>query len=114
MILPTSSMNNPIPTALKAAVQSEPRRLAKTSGSKLAINRASEVSWRAARTKAQCEDTQVQTAQGEVKDSAAYDCLYKTARLTFSDSTFTWTCTPPERHLDGRVLGEPVRKPRQP
>ena len=50
----------------------------------LATGQASEVSWRAARTKAQCEDTQVQTAQGEVKDSAAYDCLYKTARLTYS------------------------------
>ena len=58
----------------------------------LATGLASDVSWRAARTKAQCEDTQVQTAQTELKKSAAYDCLYKTARITYSA---TLVATPP-------------------
>ena len=60
----------------------------------LATGQASDVSWRASRTKAQCDDTQGQTAQLEVKDSAAYDCLYKTARLTYS---VTMVATPPRR-----------------
>lgn len=60
----------------------------------LATGQASEVSWRASRTRAQCEDTQGQTAQLKIKDSAAYDCLYKTARLTYS---VTLVATPPRR-----------------
>lgn len=60
----------------------------------LATGQASEVSWRASRTRAQCEDTQGQTAQLKVKDSAAYDCLYKTARVTYS---VTMVATPPRR-----------------
>ena len=60
----------------------------------LATGQASEVSWRASRTRAQCEDTQGQTAQLKVKDSAAYDCLYKTARITYS---VTMVATPPRR-----------------
>ena len=50
----------------------------------LATGLATDVSWRASRSKAQCEDTQVQTAQTELKKSAEYYCLYKTARLTYS------------------------------
>ena len=60
----------------------------------LATGQASDVSWRASRTRAQCDDTQGQTAQLKVKDSAAYDCLYKTARLTYS---VTMVATPPRR-----------------
>jgi hypothetical protein len=60
----------------------------------LATGQASDVSWRASRTRAQCEDTQGQTAQLKIKDSAAYDCLYKTARLTYS---VTLVATPPRR-----------------
>lgn len=58
----------------------------------LATGLASDVSWRAARTKAQCEDTQGQTAQTGAKDSAEYYCLYKTARITYS---VTMVATPP-------------------
>lgn len=50
----------------------------------LATGLASDVSWRASRSKAQCEDTQGQTAQTELKKSAEYYCLYKTARITYS------------------------------
>lgn len=60
----------------------------------LATGQASDVSWRASRTRAQCEDTQGQTAQLKIKDVAAYDCLYKTARLTYS---VTMVATTPRR-----------------
>ena len=33
---------------------------------------------------------------------------YKTARLTFGDSVFTWVCVPTEQYLDGHVLGDPL------
>lgn len=41
-------------------------------------------SWRASRTKAQCEATQDPTAQTEVKSTAQYDCLYRGVVLTYS------------------------------
>lgn len=50
----------------------------------LATGLGSDVSWRASRSKAQCEDTQGQTAQTELKKSAEYYCLYRTARITYS------------------------------
>jgi hypothetical protein len=42
-----------------------------------------DTSWRAARGKGTCEDTQAQTAQTEDQQLAQYYCLYK-ARLTYS------------------------------
>jgi hypothetical protein len=42
-----------------------------------------DTSWRAARAKGTCEDTQAQTAQTQDQQLAQYYCLYK-ARLTYS------------------------------
>jgi hypothetical protein len=42
-----------------------------------------DTSWRAARGKGKCEDTQTQTAQTQPQQLAQYYCLYK-ARLTYS------------------------------
>ncbi len=52
----------------------------------------SDTSWRAAREKGQCDDTQGQTAQLEANQLAQYYCLYRTARLTYSATLVT---TPP-------------------
>lgn len=50
----------------------------------MASGQASDTSWRASRTKAQCEDYQAPTAQTEVKDTSVYDCLYTGTALTYS------------------------------
>lgn len=50
----------------------------------LANGLSTDVSWRASRTKAQCEDNQGQTAQTDLNKASVYDCLYKGARLTYS------------------------------
>ena len=50
----------------------------------MATGLSNDFSWRASRTKAQCEDTQVPTAQTEVKSTAKYDCLYRGVGLTYS------------------------------
>jgi hypothetical protein len=49
----------------------------------LAVNLGGDTSWRAARKKGECEDTQNQTAQ-EAGKVAQFYCLYRTARLVYS------------------------------
>jgi hypothetical protein len=49
----------------------------------LADGLGADTSWRAARGKGTCEDTQAQTAQTQDQQLAQYYCLYK-ARLTYS------------------------------
>ncbi|MBI5104202.1 MAG: hypothetical protein HZB46_04315 [Solirubrobacterales bacterium] len=49
----------------------------------LAVNLGGDTSWRAARKKGECEDTQAQTAQ-EANAVAQFYCLYRTARLVYS------------------------------
>ena len=48
----------------------------------LATSLADNYSWRASRTRAQCADYQLQTAQ--IKGTAEYACLYKNERITYS------------------------------
>lgn len=50
----------------------------------LAVGLGGDTSWRAARPKGKCEDTQAQTAQTQPNQLAQYYCLYRTARLTYS------------------------------
>lgn len=47
------------------------------------------VSWRASRSKDQCNDTSTQTAQTDVGDTTRFLCLYKTARLTYTATLIT-------------------------
>jgi len=44
--------------------------------------------WRASRGKDECDDTKGQSAQ-DMRDSARYACLYRTARLTYSATLIT-------------------------
>jgi hypothetical protein len=57
----------------------------------LALGLGADTSWRAARNKGQCEETQLQTSQTLPNQLARYYCLYKTARLTY---TATLVSTP--------------------
>ncbi len=50
----------------------------------LAFGLDSNVSWRASRSKDQCDDTSTQTAQTRVGSRTRFLCLYKTARLTYT------------------------------
>lgn len=50
----------------------------------LATGLSTDFSWRASRTKAQCEDTQLPTAQTELRSSSVYDCLYRGVGLAYS------------------------------
>lgn len=55
----------------------------------LASGLGGDTSWRAARAKGECEDTQQQSAQLEPNQLAQYFCLYRTARLTYSATLIT-------------------------
>jgi len=55
----------------------------------LAIGFATDTSWRASRTKAQCDDTATQTAITTLGTVTRFMCLYKTARLTYSVTMVT-------------------------
>jgi hypothetical protein len=55
----------------------------------LAVGLANDTSWRASRARADCQDTQSQTAQQRLGNLAQYRCLYRTARLTYSATLVT-------------------------
>jgi hypothetical protein len=55
----------------------------------LAVGLGNDTSWRASRTRADCQDTQSQTAQQRLGGLAQYRCLYRTARLTYSATLIT-------------------------
>jgi hypothetical protein len=50
----------------------------------LAVNLATDTSWRASRAKGTCDETSKQTAQTSPNSLAQYYCLYRGARLTYS------------------------------
>jgi hypothetical protein len=55
----------------------------------LAIGFGSDTSWRASRTKKQCDDTSTQTAVTTLGTVTRFLCLYKTARLTYTVTMIT-------------------------
>jgi hypothetical protein len=55
----------------------------------LAIGFGTDTSWRASRTKKQCDDTSTQTAISTLGTVTRFLCLYKTARLTYSVTLVT-------------------------
>ena len=55
----------------------------------LATNLGGDTSWRASRPAGECDDTETQTAQAEVKDLAQYRCLYQRVRLTYTATLVT-------------------------
>ena len=55
----------------------------------LATNLGSDTSWRASRSAGDCDDTETQTAQAEVRDLAQYRCLYQRVRLTYTATLVT-------------------------
>jgi len=55
----------------------------------LATNLGSDTSWRASWLAGECDDTETQTAQLEVKDLAQYRCLYQRVRLTYTATLVT-------------------------
>jgi hypothetical protein len=55
----------------------------------LAVGFGRDTSWRASRTRSQCNDTATQTAQQTLGSNLQYRCLYKTARLTYSVTMIT-------------------------
>ena len=50
----------------------------------LAFGLDPDVSWRASRSKDQCDNTSMQTAQTSIGKQTRFLCLYKTARLTYT------------------------------
>jgi hypothetical protein len=55
----------------------------------LAIGFGTDTSWRASRTKKQCDDTSTQTAITTLGTVTRFLCLYKTARLTYTVTMIT-------------------------
>ena len=55
----------------------------------LATNLGGDTSWRASRPAGECDDTETQTAQGEIRDLAQYRCLYQRVRLTYTATLIT-------------------------
>ena len=55
----------------------------------LATNLGGDTSWRASRPAGECDDTETQTAQGEMRDLAQYRCLYQRVRLTYTATLIT-------------------------
>jgi hypothetical protein len=55
----------------------------------LALGYQSTTSWRASRSTSQCLDVTIQTFQTVIGSSAAYDCLYQTALITYSATEST-------------------------
>jgi hypothetical protein len=56
----------------------------------LQVGLGGDTSWRAARPRNKCKDTQTQTAQLNVGDKEQYFCLYRTARLTYTATLITY------------------------
>jgi hypothetical protein len=52
-------------------------------------NLGNDTSWRASRPAGECDDTETQTAQTDVKDLAQYRCLYQRVRLSYSATLVT-------------------------
>ncbi|HEV2061401.1 MAG TPA: hypothetical protein VGR12_01000 [Solirubrobacteraceae bacterium] len=48
-----------------------------------------DTSWRASRPAGECDDTETQTAQTEIRDLAQYRCLYQRVRLTYTATLIT-------------------------
>ncbi|MDQ3740509.1 MAG: hypothetical protein M3320_01140 [Actinomycetota bacterium] len=55
----------------------------------LATNLGPDTSWRASRPAGECDDTETQTAQAELRDLAQYRCLYQRVRLTYTATLIT-------------------------
>lgn len=55
----------------------------------LAVGFGTDTSWRASRTKKQCDDTSTQTAITTLGTVTRFLCLYKTARLTYTVTMIT-------------------------
>jgi hypothetical protein len=55
----------------------------------LALGLGNDSSWRASRNEEQCDQTQDQSAQTQLKSLARYRCLYRTARLTYTVTLVT-------------------------
>lgn len=55
----------------------------------LAVGFGNDTSWRASRTKEQCQNTAGQTAQTRLGAITRFTCLYRTARLTYSATLIT-------------------------
>jgi hypothetical protein len=66
----------------------------------LAIGFGSDTSWRASRTKKQCDDTSTQTAITTLGTVTRFLCLYKTARLTYTVTMIT-DPVPPKKAAKG-------------
>lgn len=56
----------------------------------LQVGLGGDTSWRAARAKNKCKDTATQTAQLNVGDKTQYNCLYRTAKLTYTATLITY------------------------
>jgi hypothetical protein len=56
--------------------------------------------WRASRDIDACDDTQTQSAQGDLRDLTRYKCAYRTARLTYSATLITTPVAPPAPKAD--------------
>jgi len=56
----------------------------------LQVGLGGDTSWRAARGRNQCKNTNDQTAQLQNGDKAQYFCLYRTARLTYTATLITY------------------------
>jgi hypothetical protein len=63
----------------------------------LAVGFATDTSWRASRTKDQCDDTASQTAITTLGTVTRFLCLYKTARLTYTVTIVTNPHGPPKK-----------------
>jgi hypothetical protein len=55
----------------------------------LATGLGGDTSWRASRPAGECDDTETQTAQLEIRDLAQYRCLYQRVRLTYTATLIT-------------------------
>jgi len=55
----------------------------------LATGLGGDTSWRASRRAGNCDDTETQTAQTDIRDLSQYRCLYQRVRLTYSATLVT-------------------------
>jgi hypothetical protein len=75
----------------------------------LQVGLGNDTSWRAARGRNQCKNTNDQTAQLQNGDQAQYFCLYKTARLAYSATLITY---PPQTNKPKPPAKKPAKKTR--
>ena len=55
----------------------------------MATGLGGDTSWRASRRAGNCDDTETQTAQTEIRDLAQYRCLYQRVRLSYTATMIT-------------------------